>query len=306
MAELKTTSNARIKAMIGTEEVNADISGTIRDVKTKDLLRNLKFGKEYTLELSCVYGRSKYEGCLAFTVDWKGVKDFTVEMRKSVDILLEKANRLVEENAWNEVQLNCQRILELDKENVEALNLKEKAELELTTNLKVKAMIGDTEVNADVSGVYLNFGVHLNNKSYNMIRNLKFGHYYYLKLSYIYNGDTYEGICAFSADWLGLKELVVKMTAQTAKNRVNENWKINYTENKISPKIEHKKQKLDELNHLNINSRDIKTLLDEACFYYQNGKLESALSICRYVLRVDRENKDAQLLYINLQKRIRK
>ena len=237
IAEMETTPNAIIKAMIGEEEVNADISGTIRDVKTKDLLRNLEFGKEYTLELAYVHDGSKYEGCLTFIVDWKGVKDFIVEMRKSIDILLEKANKLVEENAWNEVQLNCQRILELDKENVEAINLNEKAELELTTNLKIKAMIGDTEVNADVSGMYLNFGVHKNNKSYDMIRNLKFGHYYYLNLSYIYNGETYEGVCAFSADWLGVKELDVKMAAKTEKNKVNENWKINYTENKISKKL---------------------------------------------------------------------
>jgi hypothetical protein len=298
IAELETTSNARIRAMVGTEEVNADISGTMRDVKTNDLLRNLEFGKEYSLELSYLYGEDRYEGSCTFTADWKGVKEFSIEMRKSVDILLEKAYKLADEKSWAEVQLNCQRILELDKENVKALNLKEKAELELTTNLKIKAMIGATEVNADITGLHLNSGVYQKNKSYDMIRNLKLGHYYYLKLSYIYNRETYEGVCAFSADWLGVKELDVKMAVKKEiKNNI---------ENKISRKTEYKKQNLDKLYQVNNNPKYIKELLDEASYYYLNGKLEDALAICRYVLRIDRKNKDAQLLYINLQKRIRK
>ena len=57
-------------------------------------------------------------------------------MHKSVDILLEKVRELANEKAWAEVQLYCQRILELDGENNEATELKVKAEIELTSNLQ--------------------------------------------------------------------------------------------------------------------------------------------------------------------------
>lgn len=205
MAELETTPNAQIKAMIGTEEVNADISGTLRDVKTNDMLRNLEFGKEYSLELSCMYAGDRYEGCITFTTDWKGVKKFMVEMNKSIDILMGKALKLMDEKAWAEVHLNCQRILELDKENVEAAKLKEKAELELTTNLKIKAMIGEEEVNADI------LGLEYDAKSIDVLKKLTFGKEYILVLLCTHDGNRYEGSLTFSTDWKGMKEMIVDL-----------------------------------------------------------------------------------------------
>ncbi len=204
-AELETTSNARIKAMIGAEEVNADINGTLRDVKTKDVLRKLEFWKNYSLELSYMYAEDRFEGSCSFTVDWKGVKEFTVNMRRSVDILLDKAYKLADDKAWNEVQLNCQRILELDKTNEEALKLKEMAIFELTSNLKIKAMIGTELVNADIGG--LEHEVNSNG----IIRNLEFGKEYTLNLSCMYLGDKYEGFYTFTTNWKGLKEMIVEM-----------------------------------------------------------------------------------------------
>jgi formylglycine-generating enzyme required for sulfatase activity len=191
--------------MVGTEEVNADRSGTMRDVKTNDLLRNLEFGKEYSLELSYLYGEDRYEGSCTFTADWKGVKEFSIEMRKSVDILLEKAYKLADEKSWAEVQLNCQRIFELDKTNKEALKLKEMAILELTSNLKIKAMIGTELVDADIGG--LENEVNSNG----IIRNLEFNKEYTLNLSCMYLGDKYEGFCTFTTNWKGLKEMIVEM-----------------------------------------------------------------------------------------------
>ena len=204
-ALLATTTNAKIKAMIGEEVVDADILGLGRELKSNDIVRQLDFGRTYTMELSCMYNGHKYESSCTFTADWKGVKEFSVKMRKSVDILLEKAHELANEKAWAEAQLNCQRILELDGENNEATELKIKAELELTSNLKIKAMIDEIEVNADIDGL----GHEV--KSNEIIRQLEYGKEYKINIIYMNNGDKYEGFCSFIVEWRGVKEFTVKL-----------------------------------------------------------------------------------------------
>ena len=179
--------------------------------------------------MSCEYRADRYEGCCIFTVEWKGVKEFIVEMHKSVDILLEKANRQAEENAWNEVQLNCQRILELDKENTAAKKLKEKADLELATNLKIKALIGTEEVNADITGANLEHEY----KSIELIKYLNYREEYMIKLTYYANnGEIYEGSYTFVADWKGIKEIPVEMhISKTAKEKKEIEDILNRTRN---------------------------------------------------------------------------
>ena len=210
-AELELSCNVDFIPEIDGSMVKAEFTLDSHKYDTGSILKNLKSGEEYAIDFYSILDAVQFEGSCKFKADWTGVKKITVTMRKTTDVLLTKAREALNENEWKLAYGYAEKVLALLPNNSDAMRILEKAELQLTSNLVIKAILNGQEVEAVLSGMAENITTST------MIRNLKNGRKYNYVLTYVVGVKTYKARFDFICDWVGVKEIEVELMDELAR-----------------------------------------------------------------------------------------
>lgn len=211
MAELELSCNVDFIPEVDGSIVKAEFTLDSNKYYTGSILRNLKSGQEYVIVFYSILDEVQFEGSCKFKTDWTGVKKITVTMRKTTDVLLEKAQEALNKKDWKQAYDYAEKVLAILPGNIDAMRILEKAELQLTTNLKIKAMLNGQEVEAVLSGMAEN------KTTATIIHHLKNGRKYNYVLTYVVGGKTYKARFDCICDWVGVKEIEVVLMDEFAR-----------------------------------------------------------------------------------------
>ncbi len=203
-AELEQSCNVEFNTVVNGTFVKAEYSLDSQKYYTDNLHRNLNPGQQYAIEFRAVQAGTQFEGQCSFKADWLGVRKITVTMNKTIDVLLHKAKEALKKKEWNQAYDNAQKVLAILPGNKEATSILETTELQLTSNLKLKATLNGKEVNAFIDSS------KSKESTSSIQRNLETGMEYHYALSFkSEEGKVYKGKYTIRCDWIGLKEVEV-------------------------------------------------------------------------------------------------
>lgn len=205
-AELELSCNVDIIPIISGSVTKAEYSFNSQKHYTGEILRNLEFNHEYTIDLRAEVDGIQFEGLCRFTADWHGVKQITVTMQKTRDVLLQRAQDALSKKDWQVAYDEANKVLALLPGDTDATGIREAAELQMTSNLRIKAMLDGHEVEATIAG---SKDLEASATTAKIIRMLEKGQKFNYVLSYSSGGKLYKGRYEGTCDWVGIKEVEI-------------------------------------------------------------------------------------------------